>query len=66
MVQDIIAYLIIITAFGFMIFRIQQFFSLTGTKSTKCCGCATDCSLKKMHIANKVKLDKNDQYRFYL
>lgn len=66
MIQDIIAYLIISAAFGILVFRILQFFNLTKKKPTKCVGCESGCSLKEMHVVNKIKYDKNDQYRFYL
>lgn len=66
MIQDIIAYLIVGAAFGILIYRILQFFNLTGTKQSKCGGCTTGCSLKELHVVNKAKFDKKDQYRFYL
>lgn len=66
MVQDIIAYLTIAAAFGVLIYRILQFFNLTGTKQAKCGGCTTGCSLKELHVASKPKFDRNDQYRLYL
>jgi hypothetical protein len=66
MVQDIIAYLIIGAAFGILAYRILQFFNLTKRKPAKCGGCATGCSLKELHVVNKAKFNKKDQYRFYL
>ncbi len=65
MVQDIIAYIIIIIAFGVLVYRILQFFNLTKKKASKCGGCTTGCSLKELHIANKAKFNKNDLYSFY-
>ena len=65
MVQDIIAYIIIAAAFGVLGFRILQFFNLTKKKASKCGGCSTGCSLKELHVANKPKFNKNDQYSFY-
>jgi hypothetical protein len=66
MIQDIIAYIIIIAAFGILLYRILQFFNLTKKKPAKCGNCATSCSLKELHIVNKDKFDNKDQYRFYL
>lgn len=66
MVQDIIAYLIIGSAFGILIYRILQFFNLTKKKPAKCGGCTSGCSLKELHVVNKVKFDMKDQYRYYL
>lgn len=66
MIQEIIAYLIIIAAFGIFIYRILQFFNLTSKKADKCGGCSTGCSLKELHVVNnKVKFDKKELYRFY-
>lgn len=66
MVQNIIAYLIISLAFGIFGYRILQFFNLTQKKASKCGGCTSGCSLKELHVVNKAKFDKIDQYRFYL
>lgn len=66
MIQEIIAYIVIWTAFGILAYRILQFFNLTKKKPAKCGGCATGCSLKETHVVNKPKFNKNDQYRFYL
>lgn len=66
MIQNIIAYLIIVSAFGMLTYRILQFFNLTSKKADKCGGCSTGCSLKELHGANnKVKFDKKELYRFY-
>ncbi len=65
MFQDIIAYIIVIAAFGVLVYRILQFFNVTKKKASKCGGCTTGCSLKELHIANKTKFNKNDQYSFY-
>ncbi|OFX52366.1 MAG: hypothetical protein A2066_00310 [Bacteroidetes bacterium GWB2_41_8] len=65
MIQDIIAYLIIVSAFGILTYRILQFFNLTRKKADKCGGCSTGCSLKELHVVNKAKFDKKELYRFY-
>lgn len=65
MIQDIITYLIIVSAFGILTYRILQFFNLTRKKADKCGGCSTGCSLKELHVVNKAKFDKKELYRFY-
>jgi hypothetical protein len=69
MIQDIIAYLILLVTFGIFIRKILLFFNLAGKKkvdSSKCGGCASGCEMKEMHLMNKVKITKYDQYRLYL
>ncbi len=66
MVQVIITYIIILAAFGMLIYRILQFFNLTKKKTAKCSGCTTGCSLKELHVVNKAKFDTKDQYSLYL
>lgn len=69
MIQEYIAYLIIVTAFGYFIFNILSFFNLAGKKTAKsgsCAGCSSGCEIKELHVMNKRKVNKHDQYRFYL
>jgi len=49
MIQDIIAFLIIAFAFGFLIWNILRFFNLVGKKtanSSNCGGCTSGCEMK--------------------
>jgi hypothetical protein len=69
MIQDYIAYLIIIVAFGILGFKILSFFNVIGKKSVahgNCSGCSTGCEMKEIHLLNKPKFSKKDQYKFYL
>ncbi len=69
MIQDYIAYLIILIAFGIFIHKILHFFNLVGKKSDKagnCAGCSTGCEMKELHLMNKPRFVKNDQYKLYL
>ena len=69
MVQEIIAYLIIAFAFGVLILNTLRFFNLIGKKnvsSSKCGGCTSGCEMKELHIMNKNRPVKHDQYKFYL
>ncbi len=69
MIQDYIAYLIILIAFGIFIHKILLFFNLVGHKSEKsgnCAGCSTGCEMKELHLMNKPRFAKNDQYKLYL
>lgn len=66
MIQDIIAYTIVFAAFGFLIFRILQFFNLTRKKQEKCGDCTSGCSIKELHVVDKIKFNNNDRYKFYL
>lgn len=66
MVQDIIAYIIILAAFCLLFYRVLQFFNLTNKKPTTCGGCVSGCSLKELNVVKKAKFDKDDQYRIYL
>jgi len=69
MIQEIIAYLIIIAAFGVFIYNILSFFNFSGRKTEKsgnCTGCTTGCEMKELHLINKPKFSKQDQYKFYL
>lgn len=69
MIQEIIAYLIIAFAFGVLILNTLRFFNLIGKKnvnSSKCGGCTSGCEMKELHIMNKNRPVKHDQYKFYL
>ena len=69
MIQEYIAYMIITIAFGIFIFNILSFFNITGKKSSKkgnCAGCSTGCEMKELHLMNKPKFMKHDQYKYYL
>jgi hypothetical protein len=69
MLQEIIAYLIIIMAFGFLLFNILKFFNLAGKKivsSSKCGGCSSGCEMKELHQIVKRNSVKTDQYKYYL
>jgi hypothetical protein len=69
MIQDYIAYLIILVAFGIFIHKILSFFNLIGKKSVakgNCAGCSSGCEMKEIHLLNKPKFSKEDQYKLYL
>lgn len=69
MIQEVIAYLIIVIAFGILAINILRFFNLVGKKtanSSKCGGCSTGCEMKELHLVGKNKSGKHDQYKFYL
>jgi hypothetical protein len=69
MIQEIIAYLIIIASFGAFIYNILSFFNMVGKKSTKsgnCAGCTSGCEIKELHVMNKPKFSKHNKYQFYL
>jgi len=69
MIQEIIAYLIIFSAFGLLIFKTLSFFSLVGKKNvsqSKCGGCSSGCEMKELHQFTKKNKVKFDQYKFYL
>ncbi len=69
MIQEIIAWLIIIAAFGMLILHVLRFFNLTGKKNTKpgtCSGCSSGCEMKEIHQISKEKIVSTDQYRYYL
>jgi hypothetical protein len=55
--------------FGIFIRKILLFFNLAGKKkadSSKCGGCSGGCEMKEIHLMNKGKFTKHDQYRLYL
>jgi hypothetical protein len=69
MLQEIIAYLIIAVAFSILALNILRFFNLVGKKtvnSSKCGGCSSGCEMKELHLTGKARLEKQDQYKFYL
>lgn len=69
MIQDLIAYIIILGAFGVLIHNVLHFFNVVGKKkkNTGGCGsCSSMCDLKEFHQLSKGKLSQRDQYRFYL
>jgi hypothetical protein len=69
MIQDYIAYLIIVVAFGIFVHKILSFFNVIGKKSIakgNCVGCSSCCEMKEIHLLNKPKFSKKDQYKFYL
>lgn len=69
MVQEIIAYLIISTAFGIFILNTLRFFNVIGKKSSrssKCGACSSGCEVKELHQFSKPKFAKHDLYKFYL
>lgn len=69
MIQDIIAYLIILVAFGVLTLNMLQFFNVIGkksVKSSKCGGCSTGCEMKELHQFKKNKPTNYDQYRIQL
>jgi len=69
MIQDYIAYLIIVVAFGIFVHKMLSFFNLIGKKSASkgnCSGCTSGCEMKEIHLLNKPKFSKKDQYKFYL
>jgi hypothetical protein len=69
MIQDYIAYLIIVIALVIFIHKILLFFNLRSKKSAKsgnCSGCTTGCEMKELHLMNKPKFEKQDQYKLYL
>jgi hypothetical protein len=50
MVQDIIAYLIILLALSSLVYRLLRFFNLAGKKQvniSKCGNCTSDCKLNE-------------------
>jgi len=69
MVQDYIAYLIIVVAFAAFAHKILSFFNLIGKKTAKsgnCAGCTSGCEMKNTSILIKNKSEKRNQYQFYL
>lgn len=69
MVQEYIAYLIILAAFGILAKNVLHFFGITGKKAVKsssCSGCSSGCEMKEIHQLTKAKPVKHDQYKFYL
>ena len=69
MVQEFIAYLIILAAFGILAKNVLQFFGITGKKAVKssgCSGCSSGCEMKELHQLTRGKTVKRDQYRYYL
>jgi len=69
MIEDYIAYLIVLLAFGIFIQKILLFFNFVGKKSVasgNCSGCSNGCEMKELHINNKPKFSKQDQYKLYL
>jgi len=69
MIQELIAYLIIIIAFGMFAYNILSFFNLAVKKNVKsgsCAGCTSGCEMKELHVTNKPKYTKHNKYQFYL
>ena len=68
MIQEIITYLIVATAFGMAIYRILKSFSLFGKKTSsqaQCSGCSGGCEIRELHVMNGKKLTKRNNYQFY-
>ncbi len=70
MIQEIITYLIIASAFGILLYNILQFFNLFGKKKQnlgKCGGCSgAGCEIRELQQLNKSQIGQKNQYRFYL
>jgi hypothetical protein len=69
MIQNYFAYLIILAAFGIFVNKILRFFNVIGKKSVdkwNCAGCSSGCEMKEIHLINKPKISRKDQYKFYL
>jgi hypothetical protein len=67
MAQEVIAYLIIVFAFGLLGLNILRFFNIikkNDSSSAQCKHCSTRCELKDVQKINK--RGKYNQYRFYL
>lgn len=69
MIQDIIAYFIIFSAVGALVYNVLHFFHIVGKKkksSGGCGSCSSMCDLKEFHQLSKGKFNQQDHYRFYL
>jgi len=56
MIQEIITYLIIVLAFGAFLFKVFQFFGMTGKKEqdfSECMGCSGNCRKKEIFPTKK-------------
>ena len=69
MIQDIIAYLIVALAFGYLIMNILRFLNLAGKRSakkSKCAGCSSDCEINNLNAINKGTSRNYNQIRIKL
>jgi hypothetical protein len=69
MVQDIVAYLIILAAISFFVYNILLFFGLVRKKSdnkSKCIGCSSSCEIKEIRQLGANRLIRFGQFKFYL
>jgi hypothetical protein len=58
--QEVIAYLIILLAFGIAVYRMLQFIGLMAGKPNKCNGCSSECSLKEYRSAKPILKNYKD------
>lgn len=69
MIQNLIAYLIITTAFVALVVNILRFFKIIekeSTNSSKCAGCSTGCEMSELHPLKRNNLINQDLYRLHL
>ena len=69
MIQDLIAYLIIIVALAAFTYRILGFFNLVGKKTSRpgnCAGCSGGCEINRTPFILNGKIKKRNKYQFYL
>lgn len=68
MIQEVITYIIVATAFGVAIYRTLQSFNLIGRRKSdaaKCSSCSGGCEIKDLHVMNGQKPVKHNKYQFY-
>jgi hypothetical protein len=69
MIQDLIAYSIIIGALATFTYRILGFFNLVGKKTVRpgnCAGCSGGCEINRTPFIVNGKIKKRNKYQFYL
>jgi hypothetical protein len=69
MIQNFIAYLVLIIAFSALILNIFRFFNIIGKKpmrSSSCAGCSTGCEINEVHQYKKHQAKRYDQFKMQL
>jgi hypothetical protein len=69
MIQNIIAYAIIATAWIAIFIKAIRFFNLSGKNkkhSSKCGSCTAECALRDLHIPVKERCSTPDKIEIYL
>lgn len=69
MIQEIVSYAIIGSAFGVVALRTAQFFFVSTKKkkkNSKCASCSADCMLKELSLENKDKCPSREELNIYL